>query len=156
MLPNYQLTYILTSCVPVIVEVGLYIFFSSHSFIMSFWTYFVSVSSLIFVAFASPDPLSNPDSSASWSALSANLGNGYSKNPVKRITSSVELGDASSAKCPYWMESMQQVGEATFNPDSKYEIFRNVKDFGAKGDGKTDDTTAIVRAIVTNIYDLAI
>lgn len=45
------------------------------------------------------------------------------------------------------MESMPQVGQATFNPDSKYDIFRNVKEFGAKGDGKTDDTAAIVRAL---------
>lgn len=147
-LANYRSTYIPTWYVLLIrLEAEFSIFSSSHPFIMSFWTSLVTVSFLISLSFAIPGPLSRLDPSASWSGLSANLGNGYSKNPIKRDILSVELGDASSARCSYWMESMRQSGEATFNPSSSYEVFRNVKEFGAKGDGKTDDTAAIVSTL---------
>jgi hypothetical protein len=37
------------------------------------------------------------------------------------------------------------MGKSAFAPDG-YQFFRNAKDFGAKGGGITDDTTAISRA----------
>ncbi|KAI0687135.1 exo-beta-1,3-glucanase [Cytidiella melzeri] len=51
---------------------------------------------------------------------------------------------------PFWMESITHQGTAPLNSDaSTYKVFRNVKDFGAKGDGVADDTNAINAAIST-------
>lgn len=47
----------------------------------------------------------------------------------------------------YWMiDDQKHPGKSPYaTPD--YKVWRNVKDFGAKGDGKTDDTAAINKAI---------
>ena len=48
----------------------------------------------------------------------------------------------------YWLQNAKHQGIAAFNSNpSGYQVFRNVKDFGAVGDGKTDDTRAINNAI---------
>ncbi|KAL9052926.1 MAG: hypothetical protein Q9162_005104 [Coniocarpon cinnabarinum] len=47
----------------------------------------------------------------------------------------------------YWVESIQRQGTVPFANAGNYPIFRNVKDYGAKGDGSSDDTQAINSAI---------
>ncbi|KAJ7184278.1 exo-beta-1,3-glucanase [Mycena filopes] len=43
----------------------------------------------------------------------------------------------------FWMQDIKHQGIAAFNSDpSSYQVFRNVMDFGAKGDGVTDDAAA--------------
>lgn len=49
---------------------------------------------------------------------------------------------------PYWLEDIKHQGVASFNSNpNNYTVFRNVKSYGAVGDGVTDDTAAIQRAM---------
>ncbi|RDA83617.1 hypothetical protein CP532_6918, partial [Ophiocordyceps camponoti-leonardi (nom. inval.)] len=47
----------------------------------------------------------------------------------------------------WWINEVQRRGRPAFNNDMSYRVFRNVRDYGATGDGHTDDTAAINRAI---------
>lgn len=64
------------------------------------------------------------------------------------------LGDGSAAENePYWLEKIKHQGLSSYNKDpASYRTFRNVKDFGAKGDGVTDDTQAILSVAPSLIF----
>ena len=49
------------------------------------------------------------------------------------------------------MQNIKHQGTSAFNADpSSYTVFRNVMDYGAKGDGTTDDTDAIKYVLSVN------
>ncbi|KAF4589076.1 glucan 1,3-beta-glucosidase GLUC78 precursor [Ophiocordyceps camponoti-floridani] len=52
-----------------------------------------------------------------------------------------------NSSCGWWLPRIKHQGVAPFVNDTDYPVFRNVADFNATGDGTTDDTEAINKAI---------
>ncbi|RMD40183.1 hypothetical protein DV735_g4966, partial [Chaetothyriales sp. CBS 134920] len=43
----------------------------------------------------------------------------------------------------YWLANIKRQGSVAYGNDASYQVYRNVKDYGAVGDGTTDDFAAI-------------
>jgi hypothetical protein len=48
-------------------------------------------------------------------------------------SSSTIFPSSTASSAPYWLEQIPHLGVAPFSSNGSYQVFRNVKDFGAKG-----------------------
>lgn len=76
---------------------------------------------------------------AAWPIMAISLPRGNASVALS-TTSSVKVAGAKATPAavavavPYWLEQIKHQGISAFNPSpGSYQVFRNVKDFGAKG-----------------------
>ena len=60
----------------------------------------------------------------------------------RNATDRVSIASAAAAGS-FWMETITRKGTVPWGNDPSYKVFRNVKDYGAKGDGKTVSSTSL-------------
>lgn len=58
--------------------------------------------------------------------------------PVTPALNALELAASKSAASSYWVANIKRQGTVPFASNSDYQVFRNVKDFGAKGKPRQD------------------
>ena len=49
------------------------------------------------------------------------------------VNQQAKVAAAAAAATPYWYEQISHQGISAFNSDATYKVYRNVKDYGAKG-----------------------
>jgi glucan 1,3-beta-glucosidase len=96
---------------------------------------------------ASPSQLSIPQVSSVVSSVTSSFapavtyaGPTGSASAALKTSSTTKISSAivaaTSAAAPYWLESITHQGISAFNSNpASYQVFRNVKSFGAKGEG---------------------
>lgn len=96
---------------------------NTRSLLESLITTFIFTMHLTFASLSLPLLSFLPDANAQWNTTS------HSSSGVPGST----VSSNGSASTPFWLESIKHQGVAAFNKNSTYQVFRNVKDFGAKG-----------------------
>ena len=86
-----------------------------------------------------------------WEALPPHL------NDADKLNSETNQCSTSDQKSDtFWLSKIAHQGTSPFLSDSaEYVVHRNVKDFGAKGDGSTDDSAAFNAAITRTLTIVA-
>jgi glucan 1,3-beta-glucosidase len=75
-----------------------------------------------------------------WINYHGPTGTGYPFPGPQPTGTQQPISSPTASACSYWMEAIRHQGIAAFNPNATYQVFRNVKDYGATGDGLNDDT----------------
>ena len=96
----------------------------------------------IILLFANVGALRIPRDTATYSTSNSSIA-----VPSNAISSGGTSNNTTGFGASFWLEQIKHQGSAAFNTDSSYQVFRNVKDFGAKGNGVSDDTAALNLAI---------
>ena len=74
-----------------------------------------------------------------------------SQHPTTTATTSTS--PTATASCSYWLENVKHQGISAFNPDSNYTVFRNVKDYGAKGEPNSLLCSSIAIPVSLNVVN---
>lgn len=105
---------------------------------------------------AAPTPLLEITHEIAWAAAlvaeaeavappeGVNLG---TTHPVPSNSSSSGVKRRVPVRGTYWMETIARRGTVPWGDDPTYQVFRNVLDYGAAGNGVTDDTAGIKAAM---------